>query len=154
MYLFVNFFCKFNIDWPRIPHHVIMIARASIISECEVSILCLLCSPRYTAVRIKNCSKSMSVIKVATARNTIVPCAPQLSSETEVSIALLCQLCSTCYTAVRIKKCLKSIKSSHYEKYRRFLVMQRKPSRATTKLMLFTVSKDEWNTKEDTGKSL
>jgi len=32
--------------------------------------------------------------------------------------------------------------------------MQRKPSHATTKLMLFTVSKDKWNTKEDTGKSL
>ena len=46
-----------------------------------------------------------------------------------------------------------SIKSSHYEKYGRFLVTQRKPSRATTKSTLFTVSKDEWNTKEDTGKS-
>jgi len=45
-------------------------------------------------------------------------------------------------------------KSSHYEKYRRFLVTQRKPSHITTKLMLFSVSKDEWNTKEDTGKSL
>jgi len=33
-------------------------------------------------------------------------------------------------------------------------VMQRKPSHATTKSMLFTVSKDEWNTKEDTGKSM
>jgi len=43
---------------------------------------------------------------------------------------------------------------SHYEKYRQFLVMQRKPSGATTKLMLFTVSKDEWNTKEDSGQSL
>jgi len=35
---------------------------------------------------------------------------------------------------------------------------QRNPSHATTKLMLFTVSKninkDEWNTKEDTGKPL
>ena len=108
MYLFVNCFCKINIDWPRIPHH--MIARASIISESEASItvLCLLGSPRYTAVWIKNCSKSMSVIKVATARNTIVPRGPHLSSETEVSIALLYQLCSTCYTVVRIKKCLKS----------------------------------------------
>ena len=37
---------------------------------------------------------------------------------------------------------------------KQFLVTQRKPSRATNKLMLFTVSKDEWNTKEDTGKSL
>ena len=46
------------------------------------------------------------------------------------------------------------IKSSHYEKYGRFLVTQRKPLRATTKSTLFTVSKDEWNTKEDTGKSL
>jgi len=45
-------------------------------------------------------------------------------------------------------------KSSHYEKYGRFLATQRKPSCATTKLTLFTVSKDEWNTKEDTGKSL
>jgi len=46
-------------------------------------------------------------------------------------------------------------KSSHYEKYRQFLVnLQGKPSRATTKLTLFTVSKDEWNIKEDTGKSL
>jgi len=34
----------------------------------------------------------------------------------------------------------------HYEKYGRFLVTQRKPSHATTKLMLFTVSKDEWRT--------
>jgi len=32
--------------------------------------------------------------------------------------------------------------------------MQRKPSACNTKLMLFTVSKDEWNTKEDFGKSL
>ena len=32
--------------------------------------------------------------------------------------------------------------------------MQRKPSCATTKSMLCTVSKDEWNTKEGTGKSL
>jgi len=33
-------------------------------------------------------------------------------------------------------------------------VMQRKPLCATTKLTLFTVRKDEWNTKEDSGKSL
>ena len=29
-----------------------------------------------------------------------------------------------------------------------------KPSHATTKSTLFTVSKDEWDTKEDTGKSM
>jgi len=33
-------------------------------------------------------------------------------------------------------------------------ITHRKPSRATIKLTLFTVSKDEWNTMEDTGKSL
>jgi len=33
-------------------------------------------------------------------------------------------------------------------------VVQRTPSHATTKLTLFTVSKDEWNMKENTGKSL
>jgi len=33
-------------------------------------------------------------------------------------------------------------KNCHYEKYGLFLVTQRKPSRATTKLMLFIVSKD------------
>ena len=43
---------------------------------------------------------------------------------------------------------------SHYENIQMISVMQRKPLRATTKSMLFTVSKDEWNTKEDTGKSL
>ena len=40
---------------------------------------------------------------------------------------------------------------SDYEKYRQF---PRKPSRVTTKLTFFTVSIDEWNIKEDTGKSL
>ena len=45
-------------------------------------------------------------------------------------------------------------KNNHYEKYGQFLITQRKPSHATTKLTPFTVSKDEWNTKEDTGKSL
>jgi len=61
---------------PRISHHkVVMVAHASIISESEVSIaiLCLLCSPHFTAVRIKNCSKSMSAITVATMKNTMVP---------------------------------------------------------------------------------
>jgi len=47
-------------------------------SEGEVSIiiLCLPCSPRYTAVRTKNCSKSRSVITVATMKNTMMLRAP------------------------------------------------------------------------------
>jgi len=140
---------------PCIPHHKI-----SIISESEVSIaiLCLLCSPCYTAVRIKNCLKSMSAIKVATTKKRRC-CTSQLSFETEVSIAPFCHLCSTRYTAVQIKNCLKStsvIKVATMKKHRvgQFLVMQRKLSCATAKLIPFTVSTDEWNTKEDTGKFL
>ena len=33
-------------------------------------------------------------------------------------------------------------------------VTQRKPSHATTKMTLFTVSKGEWNTNENTGESI
>ena len=75
-----------NIDWlmimnPRIPHHeVVMVPRTSIIFESEVSItaLCLLCSPRYTAVWIKNCLKSTPVIKETT---TMVLCTPAMFTQ-------------------------------------------------------------------------
>ena len=43
--------------------------------------------------------------------------------------------------------------SSHYKKYERFRY-EGKLSCATIKSILFTVSKDEWDTKEDTGKSM
>ena len=76
--------------------------------------------------------------------------------KSEVSITLRCWLCSTRYTAVRIKNCFKNTSAIevatmkntddfHYEG---------KPSRATTISTLFAVSKDEWDTKEDTGKSM
>ena len=40
--------------------------------KCEVSIMlrCRLCSTCYTAIRIKNCLKSTSAIKIATMKNT------------------------------------------------------------------------------------
>jgi len=79
----------------------------------------------------------------------------------KISISLLCQLCSTHYTAIQINNCLKStsvIKVATMKNTDNLLgtisVTQMKPSRVTTKLMQFTVSKDEWNTKEDSGKSL
>ena len=43
--------------------------------------------------------------------------------------------------------------NSHYENTDDFHY-EGKPSRATTKSTLFAVSKDEWDTKEDTGKSM
>ena len=81
---------------------------------------------------------------------------PQLSSETEVSIALLF---SVSYVQLHsgmdqelFEKHLCN-QGSHYEKWT-ISITQRKSLRATTKSTLFTVSKDEWNTKENTGKSL
>ena len=76
--------------------------------------------------------------------------------KSEVSITLHCRLCSTHYTAVQIKNCLKStsaikiVAMKNTDDFR----YEGKPSRATAKSTLFTVSKDEWDTKEDTGKSM
>ena len=77
--------------------------------------------------------------------------------KSEVSITLRCQLCSTWYTAVRIKNCLKStsaIKIATMTNTDNFRYREGKPSCAIAKSTLFAVSKDEWDTKEDTGKSM
>jgi len=57
-----------------------------------------------------------------------------------------CQLCSTQYESWTVQKalCNRSIV--------RIQIIS-EPPHATTKLTLFTVSKDEWDTKEGTGKS-
>ena len=76
--------------------------------------------------------------------------------KSEVSITLRYQLCSTHYTAIRIKNCLKSafaIKIATMKNTDNFH-FERKPSCACAKLTPFPVSKDEWDTKEDTGKSM
>ena len=44
--------------------------------------------------------------------------------------------------------------NSHYEKYEDDFQYEGKPSCATTKSTPFVVSQDEWDTKEDTGKSM
>ena len=75
----------------------------------------------------------------------------------EVSLTLHCQLCSTHYTAaVQIKNCLKSTSAikiatmTNTDDFR----YEEKPSCAITMSTLFAVSKDEWDTKEDTGESM
>ena len=76
--------------------------------------------------------------------------------KSEASITLCCRLCSTRYTAIRIKNCLKSIPTikiatmKNTDNFR----FEGKPSRARVKSTPFPVSKDEWDTKEDTGKSM
>ena len=73
--------------------------------------------------------------------------------KSEVSITLPCWLRSTLlHSNTNQEPFEKHLcnQSSHYEKYRYI----GKPSRATAKLTLFAVNKDEWDTKEDTGKSM
>ena len=85
--------------------------------------------------------------------------APQLYHyclKSEVSITLHCQLCSTRYTAVRIKNCLKSTSAIEIAMMKNTddFHFEGKPSHACAKSTPFPVSKDEWDTKEDTGKSM
>ena len=76
--------------------------------------------------------------------------------KSEVSIMLRCWLCSTRYTAVQIKNCFKNTFANEVATMKNTddFRYEGKPSRATTKSTLFAVSKDEWDTKEDTGKSM
>ena len=76
--------------------------------------------------------------------------------KSEVSIMLCCWLCSTRYTAVQIKNCFKNTSAIEVATVKNTdnFCYEGKPSHATTKLTLFAVSKDEWDTKEDTGKSM
>jgi len=78
--LVCHFFKNNNIDWlmiPRIPHHKVTTfctPQLYLRVKYPLQFFCLPCPPCYTAVQIKNCSKSMSVITMY-AENTIVPCA-------------------------------------------------------------------------------
>ena len=76
--------------------------------------------------------------------------------KSEVSITLRCRLCSTRYTAVQIKNCLKSTSTIEIAMMKNMddFHFEGKPSRARAKLTPFPVSKDEWDTKEDTGTSM
>ena len=76
--------------------------------------------------------------------------------KSEVSITLRCRLCSTHYTAVQIKNCLKSTSVIEIATMKNMdnFHFEGKPSRAIAKSTPFPVSKDEWDTKEDTGKSM
>ena len=76
--------------------------------------------------------------------------------KSEVSVTLRCRLCSTRYTAVQIKNCLKSTSAIEIAMMKNTddFRFEGEPSRARAKSTPFPVSKDEWDTKEDTGKSM
>ena len=103
--LFEKHLCNPRLSKEMVPHTPGYINNYRLKSEVSISLHCWLCSTRYTAVRIKNCLKSTSAIKIATITNT--------------------------------------------DNFRH----EGKPSRAIAKSTLFAVSKDEWDTKEDTGTS-
>jgi len=114
---------------PCILHHkVVMVPCASIISESEVSItaLCLLCSPRYTAVQIKNCSKSISVIKVAIMKNTVVLHHPVIIWNWSIHSPSLSAMFISLHRSMNQELLEKHFcnQGSHYEKYRRFRLFQ------------------------------
>ena len=116
---------------------------------------CQLCSIRYTAFQIKNCSKSTSTIHTYQ-KKEIMPRVPIICLKSEVSIMLCCRLCSIPYTAVRIKNCLKSTSAINIAMMKNMddFYFEGKLSRARAKSTPFPVSKDEWDTKEDTGESM
>ena len=85
-------------------------------------------------------------------------CAPAINYclKSEVFSMLRCQLCSTRYTTLQIKNCSKStsaIKLATKKNMDEFCY-EGKPSCTTIKSTRFAVSKDEWDTKKDTGKSV
>ena len=91
-------------------------------------------------------------------KKEMVLCTPATNYclKSKVSIMLRCQLSSTCYTPLQIKNCSKStsaIKVATMKNTDNFCY-EGNPSCATTKSTLFAVSKDEWDTKEDTSKSM
>jgi len=136
---------------PHIPHHkVVMIPHASIISNSEVSItvLFLLCSSRYTVVWINNCLNSMSVIKVATVKQMIVPCSPLIVWNWSIHFLYLSAIFNLSHSSTNQKLFKKHLcnQGSQYEKYGWFpFCTEVSHQHATIKSTLFIVSKDEWN---------
>ena len=78
----------------------------------------------------------------------------------EVSITLCCWLCSTHYTAVQIENCsirtsaIKTATMKNTDDFCYNFCYKGKPSCAIAKSTHFAVGKDEWDTKEGTGKSM
>ena len=145
--------CIPHLKWHRAPQLYQLLFEKS---EVSIMLCCQLCSTRYTVLQTKNCLKSTSAIHAYRKKWHCALSYINYRLKSEVSSTLRCRPCSTRYTVVQITNCSKSISAIkiatmkntddfHYEG---------KPSRATAKSTLFAVSKEEWDTKEDTGKSM
>ena len=104
----------------------------------QVFFICLLASFKNNGKPMHNTSKE---------RNDVMH--PNISIFIS-KVKYHCQLCSTQYESRTVRKA--PLQSKHCENTDNFCY-ERKPPHATTKLTLFTLSKDEWDTKEGTGKS-
>ena len=113
-------------------------------------------STSYIAKLIKNCTKSTSVTNAATMKNMNGAAHPSYRCHTHQFSKYRLRFFVNYYQLItqqyESRPSWKASQGSYYEKYGQFpLRMQRKPSHATAKLILFAVSKDEWNINEDTG---
>ena len=130
-----------------IPHHkVVMVLHTSRVKYP------LRVSACYTAVRIKNCSKSTSVIAFRHYEKHDGVHALGIVWNESIHCPSLSAIFNSLHSSTNQELFEKDLcnQDSHYEK-RAIFVTQRKPSHAITQSTLFTVSKDKW---EDTGKSL
>ena len=115
---------------------------------------CQLCSTRYTALQIKNCSKALLQSTHIERNGAVHPSYINYHLKSEVSTTLHVGYAQP--VTIRIKNCSKStsaIKVATMKNMDNFR-FEGKPSRATIKSTLFAVSKDERDTKEDNGKSI
>jgi len=137
-----------------------MVSHDSVISESEVSItvLCLLLyvHPVTQQYESRTVQKVRLYNQSSHYENTMVLRALVVVWNWSIHCPSLSAMFDSLHSSTNQELFGKHLcnQGSHYGKCGQFLVMQRKPSHTTTKLTLFTVSKDEWNTKEDTGKSL
>ena len=125
-------------------------------SEVSITLHCQLCSTCYTAFRIKNLSGSTSTIYAYQKKWCHSPQLYQLSSEKwTIHYASLSAMFNPLHnnTNQELLKSTLAIKIATMKNTEDFC-FEGKPSRARAKSTPFPVNKDEWDTKEDTGKSM
>ena len=96
-------------------------------SVVSITVLCLLCSPCYTAVRIKNCSKSLSVIKVATRKSTDSAAHPSYHLKLKyIHFPSLSAMFNSIHSSTNQEMFEKHLcnQGSHYGKYRWFPLLK------------------------------
>ena len=122
VHLFVNIFCKYLL-WlvnPHIPHMKWQCAQAISIIVIFIMLHCQLCSACYTALWIKNCSKSTSAYHTYQKKWHHTPQLYQLLSEKwRIHYASVLAMFNPLYSNTNRELFEKHLcnQSSHYEKY-------------------------------------